>query len=95
MAMPAQVEQDRARDALLATADRLVNGAADGVIRLRRWNDALRVAATSTASEIAMPRLPLLSGVVASTCRPPLVSFDGLATQRAPKVSMNARRYGF
>ena len=31
----------------------------------------------------------------ASTCRPKLVSIDGLAMQRAPNVSMNARRYGF
>ena len=42
-----------------------------------------------------MPRLPLLSGVAARIARPALVSVDGLAMQRAPKVSISARRYGF
>jgi hypothetical protein len=53
------------------------------------------VAATSIASEIAMPRLPGLSGVRDNVSRPNRVSVDGLGTQRAPNVSMNARRYGF
>ena len=42
------------------------------------------VAATSTASEIAMPSEPRWFGSLARIARPELVSFDGLATQRAP-----------
>ena len=54
-----------------------------------------RWAASSTASEIAIPRLPVESGRSASTARPEAVSSDGLATQRAPNDSISARRYGF
>ena len=54
-----------------------------------------RCAACSTASEIAIPRLPVESGCSARTARPEAVSSDGLGTQRAPNASMRARRYGF
>ena len=42
------------------------------------------VAATSTASEMAIPRLPFDSGLAARMCRPALVSSEGLATQVPP-----------
>ena len=54
-----------------------------------------RCAACSTASEIAMPRLPVESGCSARIARPEAVSSDGLGTQRAPNASISARRYGF
>ena len=54
-----------------------------------------RCAACSTASEIAIPRLPVESGCSARIARPDAVSSDGLGTQRAPNASISARRYGF
>jgi hypothetical protein len=54
-----------------------------------------RPAASSTASEIAMPRLPGESGSRWSMARPELVSGDGLGTTLAPHVSIITRRYGF
>ena len=54
-----------------------------------------RCAASSTASEMAMPRLPGESGSAARIARPELVSSDGLATTLAPQVSIIERRYGF
>ena len=41
-------------------------------------------AATSTASLIAMPRLPVESGCAASTARPDVVRSDGLGCTVAP-----------
>ena len=49
-------------------------------------------AAISTASLMAMPRLPEVSGSRASTARPAAVSVLGLATQEAPQVSISALR---
>ena len=54
-----------------------------------------RVAASSTASLIAMPRLPGESGSCSSTFLPAWVSGLGLATTCAPHVSIMIRRYGF
>ena len=54
-----------------------------------------RCAACSTASEIAIPRLPVESGCSARIARPEAVSSDGLGTHRAPNTSISARRYGF
>ena len=54
-----------------------------------------RWAASSTASEMAMPRLPGDCGSFASTARPAAVSRDGLATTLPPQVSIKSRRYGF
>ena len=51
--------------------------------------------AASTASLIAMPRLPGESGCRASTSAPALVARDGLACTVAPHVSIMVRRYGF
>jgi hypothetical protein len=53
------------------------------------------VAASSTASEIAIPRLPGESGCSARIARPAFVSSDGLATTSAPQVWIIERRYGF
>ncbi len=53
------------------------------------------VAASSTASEMAMPRLPGESGCCSSIARPAFVSCDGLGTTDAPHVSIIIRRYGF
>jgi len=50
------------------------------------------LAATSTASEMAMPREPLVSGCSARMARPDSVSMLGLAVTDAPKASMRARR---
>ena len=50
------------------------------------------VAASSTASEIAMPRLPGESGSSARMPRPALVSLVGDACTVAPQVSIIARR---
>ncbi len=69
----------------------------------RTWFNALpmeyfvssRVAASSMASLMAIPRLPVLSGSAARTWRPAFVSVDGEGTTVAPNVSMNERRYGF
>jgi hypothetical protein len=52
-------------------------------------------AAISTASLIAMPRLPGESGWSASTARPDAVRSDGLGCTLAPYVSIIRRRYGF
>ena len=54
-----------------------------------------RCAASSTASEIAMPRLPGESGVSSSTAFPDCVSSDGLATISAPQAWISERRKGF
>ena len=54
-----------------------------------------RVAASSTASLIAMPRDPGVSGSAARMARPELVSRLGDGTTFAPQVSMSMRRYGF
>ena len=43
-----------------------------------------RCTAISTASEMAMPRLPVESGFSARILRPASVSVLGLGTQRAP-----------
>ena len=51
--------------------------------------------AASTASLIAMPRLPVESGWAASMSAPALVARDGLACTVAPQVSIIVRRYGF
>jgi len=53
------------------------------------------VAASSTASEMAMPRLPGESGSAARMPRPALVRLVGEACTVAPQVSIIARRYGF
>ena len=54
-----------------------------------------RPAASSTASEIAIPRLPGESGCSASTALPDCVSSDGLGTIVAPQAWMSERRNGF
>jgi hypothetical protein len=54
-----------------------------------------RIAASSTASLIAMPRLPGESGSCSRTFLPACVSGLGLGTTWAPKVSIRMRRYGF
>ncbi len=54
-----------------------------------------RCAASSTASEIAIPRLPGESGCSSSTARPDCVSSEGLATISAPQVWISERRNGF
>ena len=51
-----------------------------------------RCTARSTASLMAMPRLPVLSGCSLRIARPDSVSLLGLAIQLAPKVSMKVRR---
>ena len=51
--------------------------------------------ADSTASLIAMPRLPVESGWSASTARPAEVTSDGLGCTVAPYASISSRRYGF
>ena len=53
------------------------------------------VAATSTASLMAIPRLPVEFGSAARIVRPAFVSVDGEGVTVAPKVSMKLRRYGF
>ena len=50
------------------------------------------VAASSTASLMAMPRLPGESGVAASTARPELVWSLGLGKTSAPQVCIIMRR---
>ena len=54
-----------------------------------------RVAASSTASEIAIPSDPVDSGSAARIARPEFVSADGLATTWPPQSSISDRRYGF
>ena len=54
-----------------------------------------RVAASSTASLIAIPRLPGEFGSASRTFLPACVSGLGLATTCAPYVSISTRRYGF
>ena len=54
-----------------------------------------RVAASSTASEIAIPRLPVESGCWARTFLPAWVSSDGLGTTFAPQTCIMLLRYGF
>jgi hypothetical protein len=54
-----------------------------------------RPAASSTASEIAMPRLPGESGCSSRIARPDCVSSDGLGTISAPHVWIIERRLGF
>ena len=44
---------------------------------------------------MAIPRLPVLSGVLARMARPALVVGLGLAITVAPTFSISARRYGF
>ena len=53
------------------------------------------VAATSTASEMAIPRLPGLDGSAASIALPAAVASDGDGCTVAPHVSIISRRYGF
>src|SRR5206468_10167767 len=53
-----------------------------------------RVAASSTASLIAIPRLPGEFGSASRTFLPDCVSALGLATTCAPYVSISTRRYG-
>ena len=53
------------------------------------------VAASSTASEIAIPRLPVVSGSFSSTARPEAVSVDGLGWHSAPQTCIIILRYGF
>jgi hypothetical protein len=50
------------------------------------------VAATSTASEMAMPSEPGESGSEARTARPALVSCDGEGITLEPQVSISERR---
>ena len=52
-------------------------------------------AATSTASEMAMPSEPGCFGFFARIAFPDCVWSDGEGMQRAPYVSISARRYGF
>jgi hypothetical protein len=54
-----------------------------------------RWAASSTASEIAIPRLPGDWGSLARMARPACVSMDGLGRTFAPQHSIMIRRYGF
>ena len=54
-----------------------------------------RPPASSTASLIAIPRLPVESGSSARMARPAFVSFDGEGMTVAPNDSMKLRRYGF
>ena len=51
-----------------------------------------RVAASSMASEIAMPRLPGVSGISSRIFRPAFVWSDGLGMTFAPQVSMRFLR---
>ena len=53
------------------------------------------VAASSTASLIAMPSEPVESGCASRIARPLFVLSLGEATTLAPNVSMKIRRYGF
>lgn len=53
------------------------------------------VAATSTASEIAMPRLPGLDGSDSRILRPDSVTVEGDGWTFAPHVSIISLRYGF
>ena len=53
------------------------------------------VAASSTASLMAMPSDPVESGCAAWIARPLFVRSEGDATTPAPNVSMKMRRYGF
>jgi hypothetical protein len=54
-----------------------------------------RCAASSTASEIAIPRLPGESGCCSRIARPDCVSCDGLGTISAPQAWIIERRFGF
>ena len=54
-----------------------------------------RLAASSTASEMAIPSDPGESGSPARIARPAAVSSEGEATTRAPQVSIIVRRPGF
>ena len=51
-----------------------------------------RVAASSTASLIAMPRLPVLAGSASRIPRPDAVSGEGLGTTSPPQVRIIERR---
>ena len=53
------------------------------------------VTVSSTASLMAMPRLPSDSGSSASTARPALVWSLGLGMTLAPQSCIMLRRYGF
>jgi hypothetical protein len=53
------------------------------------------VAASSTASLMAMPRLPVVVGSASSIARPAAVSGEGLGTHVPPQASIIERRYGF
>ena len=53
------------------------------------------VAATSTASLMAIPSEPVESGSSARIVRPAFVSGDGEGTTDAPKAWIIERRYGF
>ena len=54
-----------------------------------------RVAASSTASLMAMPSEPGEFGILLEDFLPAWVSWLGLATTWAPQVSIMMRRYGF
>ena len=56
---------------------------------------SLLATASSTASLMAMPRLPGVSGHLASTARPALVFGLGLATHSAPHACIISLRKGF
>src|SRR5690348_10709610 len=53
------------------------------------------VAASSTASEMAIPSDPLLEGSLARMLRPALVRSVGEENASAPQVRIIERRYGF
>jgi hypothetical protein len=53
------------------------------------------VTAASIASEMAMPRLPGVSGISSRMVRPAWVSGEGEGTHRAPHVSIMVLRKGF
>jgi len=54
-----------------------------------------RTTAASTASLMAIPRLPGQSGSAARIWRPAWVSLDGLGMTVAPQTRIIERRYGF
>jgi hypothetical protein len=61
----------------------------------REYLVSSRVAASSTASLMAMPSEPGLSGSAARMARPACVWSLGLDTQVAPHACIIRRRYGF
>jgi len=57
--------------------------------------ESLPVTAASTASLMAIPRLPGQFGSAARIWRPALVSWEGLGVTSAPHIRIIERRYGF